>query len=63
MQKTEKKRTTTYIYTVSVTIFEHFKIEVPDLWVPADFFTFTKQILKENINFNAVPVSTRLLCV
>ena len=63
MQKTEKKRTTTYIYTVSVTILEHFKIEVPDLWVPADLLTFTKQILKENINFNAVPVSTRLLCV
>ena len=49
--------------TVSETIFEHFKIEVPDLGVPADFFTFTKEILKENITFNPVPVSARLLCV
>ena len=49
--------------TVSETIFEHFKIEVPDLGVPADLFTFTKEILKENITFNPVPVSARLLCV
>ena len=63
MQKTEEKKTTSYVYTVSATIFEHFKIEVSDLWVPADLFTFTKEILKENITFNAVPVSTRLLCV
>ena len=51
------------MYTVSETIFEHFKIEVPDLGVPADFFTFTKEILKENITFNALLVSTRFFCV
>ena len=63
MQKTEEKKSTSYVYTVSATIFKHFKIEVPDLWVPADLFTFTKEIFKENITFNAVPVSTRLLGV
>ena len=46
--------------TVSGTIFEHSKIEVPHLRVPADLFTFTEEILKENIIFNAVPVLTRL---
>ena len=50
-------------HTVPGTIFDHFKIEVPDLRVPADLFTFTKEILKENITFNPVPVSARLLCV
>ena len=34
-----------------------------DLQVPADLFIFTKEILEENITFNAVPMSTRLLCV
>ena len=63
MQKTEEKKTTSYVYTVPGTIFDHFKIEVPDLRVPADLFTFTKEILKENITFNSVPVSARLLCV
>ena len=63
MYKTEENKTTSCVNTVSETIFEHFKIEVPDLGVPADFFTFTKEILKENITFNPVPVSTRLLCV
>ena len=63
MEKTEEKRIASYVYTVSETIFEHFKIEVPDLRVPADLFTFTKKILKENIIFNAVPVSTRLLYI
>ena len=63
MYKTEENKTTSCVNTVSETIFEHFKIEVPDLGVPADFFTFTKEILKENITFNPVPVSARLLCV
>ena len=40
------------MYTVSGTIFQHFKIEVPDLQVPADLLTFTKELLKENITFN-----------
>ena len=40
------------MYTVSGTIFQHFKIDVPDLQVPADLFTFTKELLKENITFN-----------
>ena len=40
------------MYTVSGTIFQHFKIGVPDLQVPADLFTFTKELLKENITFN-----------
>ena len=47
------------MYTVSGTIFEHFKIEVSELRVTADLFTITKEILKESITFNAVPVSTR----
>ena len=51
------------MYKISGILFEHFKIEVPDLREPADLFTFTKEMLKENITFNAVPVSTRLLCV
>ena len=42
MQKTEEEKTTSYVYTVSVTIFQHFKIEVPDQRVPADLFIFTK---------------------
>ena len=63
MQKTEEKKTTSNVYTVSGTIFEHYKIEVPDLRVPANLFTFTEEILKENITVNAVPMSTRLLCV
>ena len=49
--------------TVSETTFEHFKTEVPDLRLHADLLTFTKEILKENITFNPVPVSARLLCV
>ena len=48
---------------VSGTIFEHFKIDVHDQRLPADLFTFTKEIFKENITSNAVPVSTRLLYV
>ena len=51
------------MYSVSGTIFERFKIEVLDLRVPADFFTFDKEILKENVTFSTVPVSTRLACV
>ena len=42
MLKTEEKKNTSYVYTVPVTIFERFKIEVPDLRVPANLFTFTK---------------------
>ena len=55
MKKTEEKKTTNCLYTVWETIFKHFKIEVPDRRVPVDFFTFTKEILKENITFNPVP--------
>ena len=55
MKKTEEKKTTNYLSTVSETKFKHFKIEVPDRRVPVDFFTFTKEILKENITFNPVP--------
>ena len=43
--------------TVSETIFQYFKIEILDLRVPTDLFTFTKEVLKESITFNAVPVS------
>ena len=39
MQKTKEKKATLCVYTASGTIFEHFKIEVPDLRVPADLFT------------------------
>ena len=46
MQKTEEKKNTLYVYAVPVTIFERFKIEVPERFVhksvPADLFTFTK---------------------
>ena len=63
MWEGEEKKTCSYVNTVSETIFKHFKIEVPDLRVPADLFTFTKEILKESITFSPVPVSTRLLCV
>ena len=52
------------MYTVSGTIFDHFKIEVPDLRVPVDLFTFTKEILEENITFNVSKTSLRLeLCL
>ena len=63
MYKAEENKTTSCVNTVSETIFEHFKIEVPDLRLHADLLTFTKEILKENITFNPVPVSARLLCV
>ena len=63
MKKTEEKITTSCVYTASGTIFDHFNIEVPDLRIPVDLFTFTKEVLKENITFNSVTMSTRLLCV
>ena len=57
MQKTKEEKTTSHVNTVLETIFEHFKIEVPDLRVPADLFTFTKEILKENITQSSARVN------
>ena len=50
MEKVEEKKTKSYVYNQI-------------LQVPADLFTFSKEIIKENITFYAMSVSTKFLCV